>query len=404
MNFEYGKAMRWVAVILLCWASCAAAAAADPGALFADGRLDEAEQALAKAPASPQTDLPRCRLALLNNQAAQALSCLAQLSDQTSKPVLGLRAEAERREDNFTAAAETYRRLGDQGHADEYAYLADHRPTGTNDGATHSVNFIRTDPLPILRATVGSAAPCDFLLDTGAGETVIDPKLAADEHAVLFGTDKGTFAGGKQAPIGHGVIGSLQIGDLTLRNLPVEVLDVSNFKSETGDPVCGVIGTGLLSRFVATIDYPKGRLLLEPAGTQHSGGQTVRIWLAGDHYVLAMGQINGGPRQLFLLDTGLAGGGFAAPDSTLAASGIAPAGTAITGQGGGGTIQAQPFVVNTLALGTAVQHQVAGFAGVFPPPLEHAFGTHIAGLISHQFFRSYALTFDFKNMVIRLVS
>jgi hypothetical protein len=36
--------------------------------------------------------------------------------------------------------------------------------------------------------------------------------------------------------------------------------------------------------------------------------------------------------------------------------------------------------------------------GPFSPQLENAFGLRIGGLISHEFFRPYALTIDFSGM------
>ena len=43
-----------------------------------------------------------------------------------------------------------------------------------------------------------------------------------------------------------------------------------------------------------------------------------------------------------------------------------------------------------------------GVAGAFPPSLEHSEGFRIAGLISHAFFRPYAVTFDFDRMRLEI--
>ena len=61
-----------------------------------------------------------------------------------------------------------------------------------------------------------------------------------------------------------------------------------------------------------------------------------------------------------------------------------------------------PFVVSDLYLGAARQQNVSGLAGAFPPVLEYTYGFRIAGLISHRFFRPYAVTFDFTGMRIFL--
>lgn len=48
------------------------------------------------------------------------------------------------------------------------------------------------------------------------------------------------------------------------------------------------------------------------------------------------------------------------------------------------------------------RQDLAGLAGVFPPQLEWDFGFRIGGLVSHEFLRPYAVTFDFSRMTIRL--
>ena len=109
-------------------------------------------------------------------------------------------------------------------------------------------------------------------------------------------------------------------------------------------------------------------------------------------------------RKTFFVDTGLAGAGFTAPESTLEKAGIgvdwAQAHEAI---GGGGTFREVDIVIDRLTLGTgsdevieedvpgkAIEHSVA--------ILEDALGFHVGALISHQFFRSHALTFDITGM------
>jgi len=37
-----------------------------------------------------------------------------------------------------------------------------------------------------------------------------------------------------------------------------------------------------------------------------------------------------------------------------------------------------------------------------PFPWENTFGFHLAGMVGHEFFRPYAVTFDFTNMEIDL--
>ena len=61
-----------------------------------------------------------------------------------------------------------------------------------------------------------------------------------------------------------------------------------------------------------------------------------------------------------------------------------------------------PFNIDELTLGEAKERDLIGVFGPFPASMELKNGLRIAGLISHQFFRPYAVTFDFDGMKIYL--
>jgi hypothetical protein len=138
--------------------------------------------------------------------------------------------------------------------------------------------------------------------------------------------------------------------------------------------VDGIIGATLMAHFLTTLDYPKGELVLrrmkkEPSPRNPSGAEIeVPIYLAGDHLILAHGRVNQGEPWLLLVDTGLAGGGFTCPKSTIHAANI------------------------------------TSFFGPFPESLEHSQGFRIGGWVSHAFFRPFAVTFDFAKMKLILAS
>ena len=69
--------------------------------------------------------------------------------------------------------------------------------------------------------------------------------------------------------------------------------------------------------------------------------------------------------------------------------------------GGGGPVTVYPFTVD-LTLGRARHDKVQGFYGAMPPGFEDRIGFRTGGLISHGFFRPFAVTFDFQAMTIYL--
>jgi hypothetical protein len=115
--------------------------------------------------------------------------------------------------------------------------------------------------------------------------------------------------------------------------------------------------------------------------------------------MVAEGRVNGGQPVVLFVDTGFAGGGFTCPESTLREAGITVDSSKVReSQGGGGGVRSVPLVVAELQLGSARQANIPGAFGLFPPSLEYGRGFRIGGLVSHVFFRSYALTLDFDAM------
>lgn len=231
-----------------------------------------------------------------------------------------------------------------------------------------------------------------------------------------FGSETGTFAGGQQAGFAHGHIDSLTLNDFIIKNVPVHIMDIRRFSQPVfgGMRVDGVIGTVLLYHFLSTLDYPNGELILRRSTKENlnrleeeakaKNHIVVPFWMAGDHIMVAWGTVNKSqPLLLFFVDTGLAGGGFTCPESTLKEASIElQEGLADDGIGGARTVHFIPFMVEELTLGDAKAYNIQGYTGAFPSSFENAFGFRIGGLISHGFFRQYALTFDFTGMRLLL--
>jgi Aspartyl protease len=119
--------------------------------------------------------------------------------------------------------------------------------------------------------------------------------------------------------------------------------------------------------------------------------------------VLAWGSVGDADSTLMLMDTGLVGATFVAPDTVFRALGLgADAGTEVTGIGGGGAVTARVVTVPRIRLGGIERRGVPAMMGVFPPALEHQFGFPIRGLISHDFLRRFAVTWDFDAMELVL--
>jgi hypothetical protein len=397
--------------------------AQDGAGLLRAGRFTEAQKALtasvAARPRDPVALLQLGYLALLRNDLDEAARRLQAALD--AKPNLkegpALLAEAYYRRDDFTRAAPLFEKAGQTSKARKLASFAGRTPYQIEGTASIArLPFLKTDPLPIVSVGVNDSEPVRFLIDTGGGELILDRAFAEKVAAVRFGAERSYFAGGKQAAVEHGRVDSVRLGDFTVRHVPVNIMDLAAVGPALGEArIDGIIGTVLLYHFLSTIDYAGSQLTLErrdgiqsdrrPAEGPADGGISVPFWMAEDHFIVASGAINRGPQTLLFVDTGLAGGGFTCPPSTLKEAAIAlRKDQAVTGTGGGGAFQVVPFVVDEISLGDVRRTQIDGVTGAFPPQLEWDLGFHIGGLISHQFFRPGALTLDFDAMRLRIRS
>jgi Aspartyl protease/Tetratricopeptide repeat len=391
------------------------------GTLFREGKFAEAEALYAKVQALQPDDfdgtLGLGTIALLKNDLAAAERWLTKATTSKPEDTMAKRrlALVYYRRDDFAKAAPLYRALGQEAVAKKLESFQGLPPYKIEGAADESrIPFTQTDPLPIIQVKVNSEQVY-FLIDTGASEVYINPELAKKAGATLFGNTPGTYGGGLKADTGHGRVDQLELGDFVIHNVPVNVLNTRRFDAVArGKHVDGVLGTVMFAHFLATIDYPHGQLILRRKTkdllrqvedqAQAAKGIVVPFWLAGEHFMVARGQINHGKPLLFFADTGLAGGGFACPKATIQEAAIRlPQGAAVVGQGGGGKVRAVPFKVEELSFGAATEWDVQAFAGVFPEAIEYSESFRIGGIVSHQFFRPYALTLDFTGMRFFLV-
>jgi hypothetical protein len=276
------------------------------------------------------------------------------------------------------------------------------------------LEFVVTDPLPVVKVSVAGGAPVNFLIDTGGSEVILDKQLAASAGVRAVASLEGQFAGSKTAKVWLAKLDRLQLGTLTVKNVPVQILDMRAMSSViNGIKIDGVIGTRLLMHFLATIDYRGGALVLRRATpdnyarfqrrVQAHGAKQIPFWLVETHYIMAMGTANDTSRSLFFVDTGLAGIAFVPFETTLRKAGIKiDWSNAIEGTGGGGKVKTVSTTISKLTLGSGANELVAHNAPISvlekAPLAEDQFGFNVGGMISHQFFRKHALTFDFKTM------
>ena len=279
------------------------------------------------------------------------------------------------------------------------------------NGESTRVKFVRTDPLPVLNVRVNGGDEVTFFIDTGGSEVTLDTDFAKELGVPQFGAVQGTFSGGQHQEVQLGRIESLTVGDWTVKNLPVAMLPLRQLSEGLGvKQINGIIGTTLFYHFLTTMDYPRGELVLRGKTAKNleefkkSAGKrvTVPIWMASDHFMVGWGRVETLPPTLLFVDTGLVGAGVKLAESVIKEAGIKlEQNKAFEGAGGGGSLKIVPYTVHQLSFGDIKEQNVGGlYDGPFP--WENMFGFHLAGMFGHDFFKPYAVTFDFQNMEIFL--
>jgi hypothetical protein len=279
------------------------------------------------------------------------------------------------------------------------------------NGTSTRVKFVKTDPLPVLNVRVNGGKEVTFFIDTGGSEVTLDTDFAKELGAPQFAAVQGTFSGGQHTDVQLGRIESLTVGDWTVKNVPTAMLPLRQLSKGFGvKQIDGIIGTTLFYHFLATMDYPRGELVLRRKDAKSleefkkSLGKRVAvpIWMASDHFMVGWGRVETLPPALLFVDTGLMGAGVKLAESVIKEAGIKlEENRAAEGAGGGGKLRIVPYTVHQLSFGDIKEENVQGvYDGPFP--WENMFGFHLAGMVGHEFFRPYAVTFDFTNMQIFL--
>ncbi|MCU7934843.1 MAG: aspartyl protease family protein [Candidatus Thiodiazotropha sp. (ex Dulcina madagascariensis)] len=284
------------------------------------------------------------------------------------------------------------------------------------------IDFVILDPLPVVKARINGSEPVNFVIDTGGDDVFIDKDFAREINVDGVGkvpVASGVFAGNKGAMC-FAKIDALDVGDMRINNIPATITDLQPIESLVFDgmPVKGIIGTRFLMHFLPTIDYKNKKLVLRRATDGNRKRffdclssticESIPFYLVHSHLMFAQGSFNGKNKGLYLIDTGLADAGFLSSQTVLKKSGVAMDWSKpFTGAGIGGSVKGIHVNIDEVALGRGghkvISKNVKGVVLEKDLSLfDETLGFIVNGLISHQFFRDYALTLDFKGMLLIL--
>jgi hypothetical protein len=364
----------------------------DPAiAAFSRGEFDDAEKKVMAVLAATPEDAVALRLAgklqALRGRLREAAESYAKAVRLTLDPKRGYTDGASIEElawvlyrmDQYAQASQWFGVLKDTILQKKYGDMAARVPYSCKwvDRAARMTLNLR-EGLPTVRLRVNGKEGL-FVVDTGSGEMVLDPKFAKESMTKIVGTRHDM----RGMQVEHAIVDGVDAGpNLQVLNVPAHLAPL---RRERGLSVDGLIGSAFLSHFAVTFDFKGGSMTLRPPGGVAAGKREVPMLFAGDRYVLLVGAAE-----------------IASKDGTKNAPVVLQLNT---GRPGAGYIPSETFV-RDLRDSALRRIEVAGIeespkkldSTLFPQGLDFAFGFPISGLVGAELFRGKSVTLDFERM------
>ena len=109
-------------------------------------------------------------------------------------------------------------------------------------------------PLILLPVEVNGEGPFEFILDTGAGTSLLSSELGQKLGIKILGSKEGQSAGGAVS-VSLAKVSSLAVASAKLDNVDVGLVDLSPIGKTVGAKIDGDLGYNFLKHFRITLDF-----------------------------------------------------------------------------------------------------------------------------------------------------
>ncbi|TMR32642.1 aspartyl protease family protein [Actinomadura geliboluensis] len=280
-------------------------------ALFKAGKFEQAgrayEQILRTDPANLHAARQRGYVGLLANKfrdAEKYLTLALELApdDKETNWLLG---DCYIRQDKLSLSVPRWRAAGEKGYAEWFAAVRG-KPYQIH-GDIGRVPWLQMDPVPLVHASLNGGPPKRFTFYTGAPNLSLTATSAKEAGLSPVYKEKSEFEG-VTIWVYYGVLDSLKLGGIELRNVPVGWSSTESGE-DVGTGSDGMIGTWVFYHLLTTFDYAGRSLILRrptPEATRkvradaaRAGVKPLPLWLSRDHDVSSIGSIvDSGPRVM----------------------------------------------------------------------------------------------------------
>ena len=260
-------------------------------------------------------------------------------------------------------------------------------------------------PLILIPVEVNEQGPFDFILDTGAGTSLLSVELAEKLKVKVLGSKQGQSAGGAVS-VSLAKVESLSVGTTRLPDVDVGIVDLKQIATTIGARIDGDLGYNFLRSFRISIDYEKYELRLDDPHRldvfNRSGQTEVPLKLANPAKPLILVNVsaNGkGPFQ-FAIDTGTSTTAITAELAKRLGVTGSPVGPVTTG---GAHAAVKAGMLKSFMVGGAKTENMPVVIADFFAALSEAVGAKLDGIVGYNFLRNYKVVIDYPNDRLTLI-
>src|SRR5438132_1795056 len=259
-------------------------------------------------------------------------------------------------------------------------------------------------PLILLPVRVNDRGPFDFILDTGAGTSLLSSDLAKQLEAKVIGSKERQSAGGKVS-VSLAKVDSLTVGETKLHDVDVGVVDLAQIGKIVGAKIDGDLGYNFLKHFRVTIDYRDCEIRFDDPKRVESFGRSaktevpIRLASPAKPLILVDVHANGrGPLQ-FAIDTGTSTTAIAPELAKQLGVESSPVGAGTTG---GAPVDFSAGMLQSFQLGGAKIDNMPVVVADFFTMLNAAIGAKLDGIVGYNFLRNYKVMIDYPGETLTL--
>ncbi len=259
-------------------------------------------------------------------------------------------------------------------------------------------------PLILLPVKVNGEGPFEFILDTGAGTSLLSSELAKQLEVKIIGSKEGQSAGGKVS-VSLAKVDSLAVAETKLDNVDVGIVDLSHIGKTIGAKIDGDLGYNFIKHFRITLDYSNCEIRFEDPKRVEHFGRTARTEVAmrlaspAKPLILVDVHANGrGPFQ-FAIDTGTSTTAITPELAKQLGVASRPIGAGTTA---GAHVDVTAGTLKSFQVGGVKIDNMTVVVADFFTMLSNAVGVKLDGIVGYNFLRNYQVVIDYPSEMLSL--